>query len=526
MKEQLTKALSGLKEQWGKLSKKAKAILATVAGGILLVAVALTVFLNMSKSGYKVLYPNISDEEATQVYATLQSMEVTPELNAKGEIMVPRDQWDTLVLDLAGKGFPKSAPAYGMFLNNTSFTMTEFEKKEVLRFQLQDRLQETLQRIEGVESAIVNITIPESSNYVWREDSDKSTASVLITMVDEKALSSDKVSAIRNLVAFSVPKMAPADVSVIDSMTGIEMDGGGANAELESGIDFKRIEYERAIAKDIEDNVKRLLTPTYGPNNVTAVAKVKLNYDKLKSETRELMPEDNGKGIMTHDEEQYSVNGRVPAQGIVGEENNTDVPNYANQTGDTGTGEVTDYNRSADYDISTKITQLEQAQGIIEEASLAVIVKDANFDQARQDLLTDLISKSVNLDVNSITVTNLEMTEDGEPADTQPEPQPAQPINLTRLLIFAGAGLLVVLLLVLVLVLILRRKKKKTVVPTVENTAIDLQAEIEDRKRVLVEAAQANSQESAIADEVREFAKENPEITASLIRSMLKEDEA
>ena len=37
--------------------------------------------------------------------------------------------------------------------------------------------------------------------------------------------------------------------------------------------------------------------------------------------------------------------------------------------------------------------------------------------------------------------------------------------------------------------------------------------------------ANSNQVESAITQEIRDFAKENPEITASLLRSLLKEEQ-
>ena len=86
-----------------------------------------------------------------------------------------------------------------------------------------------------------------------------------------------------------------------------------------NGVDFERLEFEKQMQKDIEDNVKRLLAPIYGADGVTAVAKVKLDYDKMLTEQKELVPQDDGNGVKTHLDENYSLNGNVPAAGIVGE---------------------------------------------------------------------------------------------------------------------------------------------------------------------------------------------------------------
>ena len=79
------------------------------------------------------------------------------------------------------------------------------------------------------------------------------------------------------------------------------------------------------------------------------------------------------------------------------------------------------------------------------------------------------------------------------------------------------------------LVLVRKRQKKRLAEAEAESGMLinSLQAEIEERKRQIADAANADNDPSdnAIVQEIRNFAKENPEITASLIRSWLKEDQ-
>ena len=59
-----------------------------------------------------------------------------------------------------------------------------------------------------------------------------------------------------------------------------------------------------------------------------------------------------------------------------------------------------------------------------------------------------------------------------------------------------------------------------------EQQRLDVENAIAERKKKLQDEALANArpEENAIAEEIRQFADENPEITAELIRSMMKED--
>lgn len=529
MKEQWMKMLAGMKEFWNKLSQKAKILLAAAAGTVVLVAVVFAVLLNASGSGYEILYPGITQAETMQVYAALQSMEgVSPMLDSQGQLMVPKEQKDNLILQLAGKGYPQTTLAYDTFLNHTGFTMTEMEKKELLLFQLQDRLQDSIRTINGVESAIVTITVPDSSNYVWETQQELSTASVILGLQEGTTLTPEQVTAIRNVVAYATPKLEPENVRVVDAGTGIDLE---ADSEASSsGVDYERLDYESRIEKQIVNKVKELLSSVYGPN-VTAVATVRLNYDVTKSELRELIPGDDGNGLKSHRDEQYSLNGAVAAGDIVGEENNTDVPGYVNGTTGGSDTQTTNYQSSTDYEFGERIVQTENGQAYIEDASVSVLVQDPNFTTEKQERLVDIISKGVLINRNSISVEYIDLGGDSLPVDTEPDPSgEGAPFWRSRLFwIVAGGALLLLLIIVLVVVLLIRRNAKKKVLiaaKEAENLMRSAQEEIDEHKRMLAEAAQANSnpKDNAIADEVREFAKQNPEITATLIRSLLKED--
>ena len=97
---------------------------------------------------------------------------------------------------------------------------------------------------------------------------------------------------------------------------------------------------------------------------------------------------------------------------------------------------------------------------------------------------------------------------------------------------YIAIAVLVALILILVLVLVLRgrAKKKKLALELAEQEAEQaeadrIQQEIEERKKQLKNAAMSDESENAITNEVREFARNNPEITANLLRNWLKEGE-
>lgn len=521
--------LNNTRERWKEQPKKKKIGIISIVAAVILIALGATIILNNIKSGYVTLYSGLDTAESSTVYSAIQELGVTPRLNERGEVTVPKEQYDMVLLQLAAQGYPESAMPYDVFFDHNSITATESDKKTTLLYQLQNRLQTTLESIHGVQNAKVTLNVPDDTDYVWQKatSENNATGSVLLTMKGNQQLDAEQVSAIKNLVAFATPKLTPENVKVVDAATGKELisDDIGSSSSLTAD---RTLEYEQQVQKMIEDNVIRLLTPRYGYDGVVAVAKVSLDFDKMMEERKEILKQEDGDDAITHFEEQYGVSGNITAGDIVGEENNTDMPQYVNTDPNTDGG-MTDYRKSIDYDYGYIKTQIEKGQAELRDASISVMVDDAQLANNRADLM-DQISKSTGIPVEQISIMQI------DPNATVPEPEPEQQPPQTfftryRWFIIGGAALLGVLLIVLAVIILIRRRAKQKELEReaeMESMAQDMEAEIAQYKQQLEETARAKveTKDNVIADEVRNFAKENPEITANLLRSWLKEDEA
>lgn len=520
--------LQGLREKWNALARTTRVFISAAVILVLAVALVGTFVLNAARQSYRQIFPGMTSSEAVEVYSVLQQMGASPQIDGGQRVTVPADQWDALVFELNSRGYPKTTLSYDVFTNASGFTATEFEKRTALVYQAQERMQATLLRQDGVSDAVVTFSVAETSNYIWDQNNQaKSTANISVRMMPGRELTAQRVTAIKHLAATSVPKLDPEDVVVVDAATGVELLGTGQENDAETRE--RLLELEEYIAKIYEDKVRRLLTPTYGADGVTAVATVALDYDKIVTETKQFQPLEGGDGggVRSHYEEAYTRSGSDTVGGLVGEENNDDVPQYPFDDG-TGDGSMLDYSKLIDYDNSYVLTQMEKGQAI-RAASIAVIVNDPQFTAEKEDTLVSLISKSVNISAENVVVTNLLVGEE----------QPTQPVisnGLTQrqiLLLLIGAGILLLLILILVIILSLRGKKKKKVEAeqkaqeeAAEQQRLEMERAVaEHKKRLQDEALAAHKpEENAIVDEVREFAEANPEITASLIRSMMREE--
>lgn len=520
-----------VKEYWVSQPKKRKLHIVILLVVLVLVAVAATVVLNFVNPGYVVLYPGLDASESQDVYAALRDMNVPVQQNSTGDIMVPKEQYDKVLLELAAQGYPKTALPYNVFYDHNSLTSTEFEQKQSKLYELQDRMQNTLKRIDGVELATVTLSIPDDNDYVWQQASseNQSKASVLLTLRKGVTLGDDEVSAIKNLVAAGTPKLLPENVKVVDGATSLEL--GASTTTTGSLSTNQSLRFEQQVQTQLQDAVIHILAGRYGKNGVIASAKATIDYDKMMQERKELLNTDGYEASVIHREESYHINGNVPAAGVVGEEDNTDIPTYG-QNDPTGENGMTVYGSSTDYDVGYIKTQIEKGAATLERATISVMVNEPNLEDSRAELM-DLISKATDIPVENISLAAMNLPPvDNIPGNNE-DPGTATGNDMWMYLLIGVAGLLVLLFIVIMLVLFRRRTKRIAAQVAaekdseMENRAQSLEDEIAQYKRQLEDAARANSnpKDDAITDEVRGFAKENPEITANLLRSWLKEDE-
>ncbi|MBS7402755.1 MAG: flagellar M-ring protein FliF [Oscillospiraceae bacterium] len=524
-----------IKEYIAKLSKRSKTIIAIGGAALVLLALIFAIVANVGKGKYTVLYTDLSASETGSVFQALKSMGADAQIDKNGNITVPTDEYDIWLLQLAAKGYPQTALPYDLFSDHAGMTSTESEKSQWLIYQLQDRIQATLQRLDGVENATVTITVPESSGYVWETatSNEKASAGVLLSIRDGVTISVEQVTAMKNLIAASVPKMLPEDVTVVDAKTMLDLSVSTVS-EDNADQNAQNLAFELMVQNQIEANVVRLLSPRYGDDGVVAVAKVTIDYDKMMTEKYELQPKnEEGDGYLTHSDGDYTINGEEPVGELVGEENNTDIPEYGyNNPGDEDG--ITDYHWNNDYDYGYIKTQIESGNAILKRATISVMVAEESLTPNRREELTNLVSRSTDIPTDQIFVSAINLNAPSG-VDDIPSATPTSPFAdlPTWVYIAAGAGALVLLIIICVVIAVVKRRKKQKLARALEEEERQRaeaerrqQAEINDYKRSLEDMAKANldPKNEAIIEEVRSFARSNPQVTANLLRNWLKEE--
>lgn len=211
---------------------------------VLPIAALIGAYLWLNQPPYRTLYPRLSDQSGGEVMAALDQLDIAYRLSeSDGTIQVPANQLYAARYKLAARGLPKpDTQAYARTEPTPSFGLSQFQ--EQLRYQhaLEAELVRSIETLAAVASARVHLAIPKSSPFL--RDPPPVTAAVLLQLKPQQTLSSEQVGAIQYMVAASVPRLKPVDVSVHGPQ-------GKLLGVTDNAADSQRAAFEASLAQRI-----------------------------------------------------------------------------------------------------------------------------------------------------------------------------------------------------------------------------------------------------------------------------------
>ncbi|MFI3114678.1 MAG: flagellar M-ring protein FliF C-terminal domain-containing protein [Clostridia bacterium] len=504
---------------------------------IIALIITASLYMGAGDGGYRVLYAGLDATETTEIFSLLKLKGADPQLNSDGEVMVLAEEFDIWLLQLAAEGYPKSgSPNYSYYADNSGMTTTQSELDQWAHYQLQEEIATTVKRINGVTDASVLISLPNTSDYIWDKatNTEVGTVAIMLTPQVGVELSTEQVNSIKTIVAAGVPGVSADDVKIVNSRTSLEMGTTSSNIDgLTNTITaLQNYELEAIVQKQLESNIVRLLSSRYGNDGVVATVKATLNYDKMISESVELFEKPDGGGFVTEAQGYYQLDGNVNYGGLVGEEDNDDIPTYA--YGTVNDEDITHFSWHTYFDYSYIKSQVEAGYAVLERATVSVLVAEENMTEARQAELISLISMSADIPPELITVSAINSILPGE---SESDTLIIDPLEFDIFAIipwyYMVLALFLIILIIALIVFIKKRKRAKQLAKQneaerlLEEQRIAAERALEDYKNNIATSvhSEENDKQEAIIDEIRDFTDQNPEIATSLIKNWLKDGE-
>ncbi|MBQ9405993.1 MAG: flagellar M-ring protein FliF [Desulfovibrio sp.] len=537
--------INAVKNIWGRLSTAQR--ISVVGGTVVITAAAIGLYIWASRPEFRVLYSNLSPEDAGVVIKALQTDNVQYQLADGGKtILIPKEMVYDQRIKIAGEGGLVGQGIGFEIFDKVKVGQTDFVQKINYTRALQGELSRTISEFPSVESARVHLVIPRRSLFV--EERQSPSASVVLKLNRPNVKPDQKeINAILNMILMAVEGLDKMHVSITDN-------GGKVLYQPEDdsmlGVNTTQLEHRLKVQRDLERRIEEMLMPMYGPGRV--IAKVNAEMDFSQKTIRREMFDPERTAVRSEQTSEESQQGRANLEAGAPDVNFRADGVTGSVSAQNGTRET----RTTNYEINKEEQQIVSNVGDLKRLTVAVLIdgtyeksngewafvprKAEELEQVRQ-----LVTNAVGLDKargDSLEVSSAPFT------DSEPPKDP----NLAELLSHyaerLGKPLLNALLAFLFPMLVVRPVVLALIKPKVEHgevvegleglpsaeEQIELYTALEEAHRAEVEEQAEEDEDEdglifrdveALKAHIITLADNHMEQVVTLVRGWIKEDE-
>ena len=344
-----------------------------------------------------VLYSDLAESDVATITENLKKNGYSYKISDdKKTILVPASQKDEMRLYVAENDLIQNSNPGFELLDNMQLGSTDFKHTLTKPRIIQGELTRSIEKMEGVKSVRVQLAQPERSIF---EDKDEiPSASVMLILDSGYKLKASQVKAIKNLVAYSVPRLTPEKVFITDQFGNSLSDETSKNSnDMES--------FKSGVEKDTAKKITSVLEEIVGRGNVSVQVNADIDFNSAKATIERYIPlDEKGEGVLTSTQseiENYENPNNNQAQQQP-QNPNAGVPNknlnYAKEKNSTS------------YSVSKEVKHIVYAPGTVKRLTIAVAVNKI-LTKAEKDELQNLVLSAAGVDYDRgdvITVSGLQ----------------------------------------------------------------------------------------------------------------------
>ena len=356
-----------------------------------------------------VLYSDLSEADVLNITENIKKNGYSFKLtDDKKTILVPADQKDAMRVYVAENDLIQNSNPGFELLDNMQLGSTDFKNNLTKQRIFQGELTRSIEKMEGIKSVRVQLAQPERTIF---EDKDEiPSASVMLILDPGYKLKSSQVKAIKNLVAYSVPRLTPEKVFITDQFGNSLSDETSKNSnDMES--------FKAGVEKETAKKITTVLEEIVGRGNVSVQVNADIDFNSAKSTIERYIPlDEKGEGVLTSTQSEVENYENPNSQNAQSPQNpNSGVPNknlnYAKEKSSTS------------YSVSKEIKHIVYAPGTIKRLTIAVAVNKI-LTKPEKEELQNLVLSAAGVDYERgdvITVSGLQFEGLAQDKKTQEE---------------------------------------------------------------------------------------------------------
>ena len=489
---------------------------------IVLTIIAATFFLSKAlEPDWVVLYSDLSEVDTLNIVEGMKKNGYRYKISEDHKsILVPSKFKDELRIYVAENDLIKNKDTGFELLDDMQLGSTDFKNKLTKQRIFQGELVRSIEKIQGIRFARVQIAEPERS--IFDDSDEKPTASVILVLDPGHKLTSAQVKAIKNLVAYSIPRMTPEQVFITDQ--------SGNNLSDETSKNSTDMEsFKGNLEKDTAKKVSNVLEKIVGKGNVSVQVNADIDFNSAKATIESYIPVGDNKetGVVTSSQTETETY-----------ENPNNVQNPQNLTPPVTVNRNLNYTKqktSVNYNVSKEVKQVVYAPGTIKRLSIAVAINKVLTDEEK-DEIKNLVQSASGVDFSrgdTISISGLQF--EGVVVDKKAQEDFNRQYQQQQLLYFIGSSvipLIVILLMGGFALLILKNfVNKMPTMKKIERRFEELQEPVqeefepeEDSSGIVLDKKEIRSQKDQSINELNEAVMTAPEEAAKLLVSYIKDN--
>jgi flagellar M-ring protein FliF len=392
---------------------------AMIGGSVAAVIVFLMLVMNFaSAKSYTTLETGLDPAQTGKITSALDAKGIGYQIQNSGTALaVDSGQVSQARIALATAGLlgaGSQQPGFSL-LDKSSLGASNFQQQVTYQRALEGQLDQTIEQIQGVDSATVNLVLPNQQAQLFGDDSQASTASVLLS--DSGSVDPSAVKGIAELVASSVQGLSDQKVTITDSSGQLLWPNAGSGAD--GGATSKQAA-ENQYDAQMAAAATGLLAQTLGPGKAQVVVNADVNANQATSDT--LVYGKKGVPLTQQTQTETLKGGNGNAGGTAGT-----IPAYA-ATGGSSNSNYNNKTANTTYGVDKTVTHSVIAPGGVNRQTVSVLV-DKSVPASEIPAIQKAVSGAVGLNAtrgDSLSVSQITFA---KPASTVTA-SPTSPIKL------------------------------------------------------------------------------------------------
>jgi flagellar M-ring protein FliF len=416
----------------------------------------------------------------------------------------------------AGSGAGGSSPL-SQLTSGSSLGQSQFQTHVAYQAALEQQLQSTIQSIQGVTSAQVQLALPDQTQQLFSGSTQQASAAVLLN--DSGTITPASVKGIADLVANSVQGLTDQKVTITDQHGQLLWPSASGTTD---GAALAKQSAEGSYDSQMAAQINGMLAQTLGPGKATVQVNADLNTNQTTLDSLTY----TGKPIpITQQTTNESLRGGGSGSGgVAGTNTGGNIPSYAASGGSNS--RYSNKSTNVTNGVDKTVTHTQVAPGQVNRQSVAVLVSSA-VPASELPAIKAAVNAAAGINAKRGDTVTVQQIPFAKPAAT------ASPTSPTKMLGYAKYGL--VGLGALIFLFFVGRQLRKRENESFAGTPTWLRELESPRSLADVEAERAQldqptrvmqlrSPVSVAKQQVEDLVERDPDRVASQVRAWMSED--